>query len=226
MAQTIGVARGKFSQSHPIYPVSFSEIETNAYVSQHKGHLHPVQEKDISYFIMPDEKIIIYSGLIKKGFLYPAAEPFVRGYNPSFVEFNPLLENMELGHFLLMDKHLASYLAKLESMLDFKIEIDNDDGEYLNRLSKTVTKYKKKSGHKELFIPLFVYLGEKIKQKVKGIWTVDLIVGMNICYHQVAIMDHTAEKKKKYYPAHLQKALESKYEVDLEWLISANLIGR
>ncbi len=196
------------------YPVVLSEVETLAYMSQYKGYSHPIQETDIKYYILNDHRIIIYSELIKKGYMYPADYPFIESYNPSIVEHSPLVKDLQPEHFISMDKHLGGYLSDLGDILDFKIEIDNDDPQYLKQLSGRIAAYRKKNGHKKIFIPLFVYLGEKIRRECQGIWTLKLFIMTGASFHDVLLVDGLG-REVKYYTGDLQEWLENKYESEI-----------
>gem|GEM_PF-5677887 len=225
MAQSRSGSAKDSSGEYVRYPIMLSEVETLAYISQYHGHLHPRQEENIKYYILNDDRIIIYSDLIKKGHMYPASDPFVKSYNPSFVELNPLMKDIKPEHFLSMDKYVDSYLSQLEDILDFKIEIANNDSLYLQKLSNKITAYTKEQGYKKIFIPLFVYLGEKIRQHSHGVWTLELVVRSNLSNHEVILVDATG-KKIKYYSGELQDWLESEYGFSVSFVISRSIKGR
>lgn len=162
----------------------------------------------IDYYKLSDKSVAIFSKVVNYGFVYPDYNYFKEIYNPNSLV--NIFENI-LAYNDMNDKYIKRKLSLLEKK--FNIQLYNKyDITTINLLSKSINRVGKHKIYKSLSESLFLYLGEVIREKVNGEWSLKLIVSGFVSYHQPIIL---SKKRYEYQPEFLSKSLRSNVEIDL-----------
>ncbi|WP_179091418.1 hypothetical protein, partial [[Flexibacter] sp. ATCC 35208] len=106
--------------------------------------------------------------------------------------------------------------------LDLEIDVNKDDASYYKEISKRVNKIDPDDRNTDLFIPLGIFIGEKIKRGTSAHWQVEKKYGYRPYFMPILI----DASEKKYHPwyklyEHLSK---KKFDFD-KYLTLVNSLG-
>jgi hypothetical protein len=198
------------------YPVEIEKKVVEEYINKYSGIKdNQFQDKYFEYYVLNNRNIIIYSTLLRKGLVYPDFLPFKQMYNPNVWKdrYQDDIEN-----YIKMDEKLKDYIEVLNKKLKIEIDIENNSTEYFKFLSGKITEFGLLKASKEIYIPLNVYLGEKIRQRVNGEWCLEIVnIGL-VSTHMPIIKSG----KDKYYTGFLLESLTTNNDLHLESLILIN----
>ena len=116
-----------------------------------------------------------------------------------------------------IENNTSLILTELEREINFKIDLDDESEEYYIKFSKALNEFKTNNVYERLFLPLTVFIGEKINRKYKGSrWVLDKKYGYNPYYEPFILnVDGTI-----YYPWYkLSANLLNKKKIDIKKII-------
>jgi hypothetical protein len=94
-----------------------------------------------------------------------------------------------------LSENVNYYLKILSDTLGIKIEINNDDSTYYDEINKRIKAIGYDKTYNTLYIPLGIFVGEKIKRQTGAEWQLIKKFGYNPYYEPALVTSN-----KKYFP--------------------------
>lgn len=182
-----------------------------------------MSSKYIKCYIIDDKELIVFSTLLNEGFVYPDYVSIVNTYyGMEKPQPYKLHEDVDEADYENMDKKIDFFINTLERELNFNIDLQNNEPIYFKNLTTAILKYGRKKAKKNLYLPIYLFIMEKMRQFINGRWSIFLnAIGVPPSHFLVV-----RDKDNKFYMLYqLEEALSSRKYFDIEFLINVSIIG-
>lgn len=143
-------------------------------IQQHNGKKSiEFSDEQFDAYELDNGQMILKHKFVSSAILYKSIEEY-RVLHEQIVNMSPLprpiLSDYQPAVQELQKKGSSDFLKQFSGRLSFEIDPLNSEEKYLQALSVRINKYLKENHHEQLYFELVVFIGEHIKDKVKGEW--------------------------------------------------------
>lgn len=188
-------------------------------IKNENGNFLYQNEDDMSkVFLINDQRIVWFPGIGRKGILFQN-ENVMKAVLENGVpieedSFNPFKANQE--HLLHLNQHANYWLQVLSEKLGIDINVENDDIKYYKEISKNVNRFDPDKRYEELFIPLGIFVGEKMKLGTDAQWQLRKEYGYKP-YHTPTLMESNDRELNPWYKLFDHLVDKKKFNFETFW---------
>ena len=145
-------------------------------IEERKGiYLYQDEFNRSMIYELPDKQIILLPTIGIKGIVFKNIELMKENTKfgvPLIEEHpNPFQKDIDkLSDLEKLEKHIPYYLQYLSEELNIELDIVNESPEYFSLLSNKINKYGCQKAYDNLFIPIGIFIGEKLRKRNMGTW--------------------------------------------------------
>lgn len=173
---------------------------------------------------LQDGRMILFPAIGKDGLIFENENKLKNALSKGGIPLNEETQNpfqINRERIKNFENNIDYFLKIMSDTLNINIDVNNDDALYYEEINKHIKSLGYEKAYNSLFIPIGVFVGEKIRKRTASEWGLKKEYGYNPYY-----IPELSTSDKVYYPWYkLAHMLLERKKFDLENYISLVSIG-